>query len=188
MSCQCRRSLQPRLFRRRPAALAARESFGDRFQPVRPGDVSTSAIFAPKPSGFNWVTGKSTYSANYAMLHQRGHTGCLYAARASKWCGRRDLNPHGLRPTNFHTTSAFAAAPRRSWSGLSLHPSNRLRCRPSSLYTFHPGGWLGSGLAGHRPQLSPNLSGSTSGDFPRRTQVSKSVVSTDSTTSALLVD
>ncbi len=36
------------------------------------------------------------------------------------WCGRRDSNPHSQRETDFLTTSAFAAASRRSWSGLSL--------------------------------------------------------------------
>jgi len=56
-------------------------------------------------------------------------------ARAKKsWCGRRDLNPHEpCGPTDFHATSAFAAAIWRSWSGLSLRHFRRC---PSSLYTF----------------------------------------------------
>ena len=43
---------------------------------------------------------------------------------ARVWCGRPDSNRHEPRgPTDFRTTSAFAAAGRRSWSGLSLRPS-----------------------------------------------------------------
>jgi hypothetical protein len=42
------------------------------------------------------------------------------------------------RDPRFHTTSAFAAADRRSWSGLSLRRGlwRGRRRRPSSLYTF----------------------------------------------------
>jgi len=35
--------------------------------------------------------------------------------------GGRTRTGMGIRPTDFRTTSAFAAARRRSWSGLSLH-------------------------------------------------------------------
>ncbi len=48
-------------------------------------------------------------------------------SRCSRWCGRPGSNRHEPRgPTDFRTTSAFAAArleePGRSWSGLSLRP------------------------------------------------------------------
>jgi len=52
-----------------------------------------------------------------------------------------------FRPGVFLTTSAFAAIDN-SWSGLCLHHSLRLRCSPSSLYTFPLG--LGSALARFR--------------------------------------
>jgi hypothetical protein len=59
--------------------------------------------------------------------------------------GRPDLNRHRpYGPTDFHTTSTFAAAKWRSWSGLSLHRcvaalgAARLVSTPS-----HRWAWLG---------------------------------------------
>src|ERR1700674_2414825 len=55
--------------------------------------------------------------------------------------GSRTLT--GIAQRIFIPATAFAAALRRLWSGLSLHLSSRRRCCPSSLYTFpHPGAWL----------------------------------------------
>ena len=72
---------------------------------------------------------------------------------------------------------------KRSWSGLSLGRDRRVaggRPRPSSLYTFPPGGGLGSGSppAATR-EVSPNLSGSVTAGFPAGTHVCKSAASTD---------
>ena len=56
----------------------------------------------------------------------------------AKW-GRRDLNPHGqLRPTDFHSPAAFAAAQDCALRiGLSLYPQRDLLGQlPSSLCTF----------------------------------------------------
>jgi hypothetical protein len=65
------------------------------------------------------------------------------------WCGRRESNPHGLTPNGFSYQLRLSPPPRkRLWSGLSLHLSSRLRCCPSSLYTFPSG--LGSGLPSDR--------------------------------------
>jgi hypothetical protein len=59
------------------------------------------------------------------------------------WCGRPESNRHRpFGPTDFHTTSAFAATLRCSWSGLSLHQGGCRRCCPSSLYTFPLAGGL----------------------------------------------
>ena len=71
------------------------------------------------------------------------------------WCGRPDLNRHRpFGPTDFRTTSTFAAARwvGRSWSGLSLHHcvaalgAARLVSTPSR--SELPG--LGSGLPSDR--------------------------------------
>ena len=92
-----------------------------------------------------------------------------------KWCGRGELNPHEQSPTDFLTLYGFRRNhPRVTlWSGLSLHPSNRLRCCPSSLYTFPFG--LGSGLPFKRfPRIwAVLLSG-----FPRRHSIYKSAAYT----------
>ena len=63
----------------------------------------------------------------------------------NKWCGRPDLNRHGpLGPTDFHPTSAFAAAVRRSWSGLSLHHGVSALGAARLVSTPSPeGAWLG---------------------------------------------
>jgi len=61
------------------------------------------------------------------------------------WYGRGDLNPHGLAPHGFSYQLRLSPPPLGAlWSGLSLHPSFRLRRCPSSLYTFPlSGAWLG---------------------------------------------
>ena len=90
--------------------------------------------------------------------------------RSRAWCGRRDSNPHSHREADFLTTSAFAAAVRRSWSGLSLrhgvsaegatHPVST----PSLLRGF------GSGLAwGVSPLAFPDFERFYSVDFPTGT-------------------
>ncbi len=61
--------------------------------------------------------------------------------RQKRWCGRPDLNRHGVSPNGFSYQLRLSPPPPpwRLWSGLSLHPSAlRLRCCPSSLYTFTP--------------------------------------------------
>ncbi len=75
-------------------------------------------------------------------------------------CGQRIFLPLRLSPPGCGCFAAFATGLR---SGLSLHrppESPRLRCCPSSLYTFPAGcSGLGSGLP---LQGSPNLSSSAS--------------------------
>jgi len=85
------------------------------------------------------------------------------------WCGRGDLNPHDLLGSaDFHTTSAFAAPPAAgSWSGLYLHHPARVRCCPSSLYTFPEffQAWLGIAFSGF-----PDFEQFYSASFPAGTQ------------------
>jgi hypothetical protein len=83
-------------------------------------------------------------------------------AEARVWCGRRDLNPHSHRETDFLTTSTFAAAAHQSWASFvvwtvpSPWPFSRRR-HPSSLYTFPLArAWLGIGL-GPEPVSVPRL-------------------------------
>ena len=91
----------------------------------------------------------------------------------AQWCGRGESNPHRpFSPTDFHTTTAFAAASRwRLWSGLSLHRGvSRFRCCPSSLYTFPFRAWLGIAIAKGFPEFEQFcISG-----FPESTQVRSS--------------
>ena len=74
-----------------------------------------------------------------------------------RWCGRRDLNPHGpFKPCGFSYRLRLSPPGRGALggltsglrSGLSLHPppeGPELRCCPSSLYTFPAG--VSPGLA-----------------------------------------
>ena len=66
----------------------------------------------------------------------------------ARWCGRPDLNRHRpCGPTDFHTTSAFAAADSAFVVWTIPSPwRRRVRCCPSSLYTFPDSLGLGSGL------------------------------------------
>lgn len=87
-----------------------------------------------------------------------------------EWCGRPGSNRHGQSPTDFRTTSTFAAAHRRSWSGLSLRHSPkaldaaRLVSTPSRPET---------GLARDRHLTGfPDFERFYVRDFPRRTQSS----------------
>jgi len=77
------------------------------------------------------------------------------------------IEPARALPYGFSYHFGFRRRPEgRLWSGLSLHRSRCLRCRPSSLYTFRrEAAWLGIGRT-QCPWLSPNLSGSTSGISP----------------------
>ncbi|MEH6630530.1 MAG: hypothetical protein V7776_06885 [Halopseudomonas aestusnigri] len=111
------------------------------------------------------------------------------------------LEPARPKPTDFHTNygfhrHAFGASTARLWSGLSLH-HNKVkltnpcrRCCPSSLYTF-PILFQGSGLARDWHNLAieafPEFEQFYSSGFPKGTQFFKSVVSTNSTTSARVV-
>ena len=105
------------------------------------------------------------------------------AAPGEGWCGRGESNPHRpFSPTDFRTTTAFAAAVRRLWSGLSLRriASGRLRRCPSSLYTFP-----GRGLARDRHLTGfPEFEQFCIRGFPRSTQSFKSVASTSFATPA----
>ena len=93
-----------------------------------------------------------------------------------RWCGRPDSNRHrSLNPTDFLTTSAFAAVRLRMfvvWTIPSPCPDRApgVRCCPSSLYTFpFPG------LARDCPsQVSPNLSSSASPVSRRALKISSS--------------
>src|SRR5258707_12842732 len=85
------------------------------------------------------------------------------------WCGRRDLNPHGpCGPTDFlarcgFRRPCFLAAGFGVWTIPSPCPdlAPRLRCCPSSLYTFPP--VSGRACLGFTMlQASPPLSSPTS--------------------------
>ena len=88
------------------------------------------------------------------------------------WCGRRDSNPHSQRETDFLTTSAFAAAIRRSWPGLSLRHglSAEGAARPVSTPSLNRG--FGSGLAwGSSPLAFPDFERFCSTNFPVGTPI-----------------
>jgi len=95
---------------------------------------------------------------------------------SQNWCGRPDLNRHRpCGPTDFHTTSAFAATQNgRSWSGLSLHlgvaalGAARLVSTPSRCRA-----WLGIASEGF-----PEFEQFYIGSFPPSTQSLKSGAST----------
>src|SRR5271169_1728856 len=92
-----------------------------------------------------------------------------------RWYGRPDLNRHRpCGPTDFHTTSAFAAANRRSWSGLSLHHGVAALGAARLVSTPSPdGAWLGIASEGF-----PEFGQFYSGNFLPGTQKSKSGAST----------
>ena len=102
-------------------------------------------------------------------------------ALRKKWCGRRESNPH--RPFE---PCGFSYRPRLSPPGCSSHldirfavwtipsPSPdhlRLRCRPSSLYTFPANFWPGLARDCHIIEVSPTLSSSASPVSRASTQV-----------------
>src|SRR5438132_9265073 len=76
--------------------------------------------------------------------------GTAGGARCGAGGGTRTLM--AFRPTDFRTTSAFAAAIRRLWSGLSLHRFPRLRELGAARLVSTPspffGAWLGIAFAG----------------------------------------
>ncbi len=86
----------------------------------------------------------------------------------------------GLLPTDFHTTSTFAAASQRMslWSGLSLHQGFRRRCCPSSLYTFPFPGLARDWHRYYYRKRSPNLGSSTPNVSARALKIFKSVAAT----------
>src|SRR5262245_40810919 len=79
------------------------------------------------------------------------------------------LRPYGFSYQLRLSPPHFALCTRKSlWSGLSLHRSAaRVRCCPSSLYTFSgtfmPRAWLGIAMS----QVPPNLGSSASRVSPR---------------------
>ena len=90
--------------------------------------------------------------------------------RVREWCGRTDLNRHRpCGPTDFRTTSAFAAARlARSWSGLSLHHCVAALGAARLVSTPSPNAsGLGSGLP---LQGFPEFEQFYSADFPPGTQ------------------
>ena len=114
-------------------------------------------------------------------------------ARGKRWCGRRDLNPHSpCGKTDFHTRLRFSPPllPSRKVWGLdypfTIPDWFRLRCCPSSLYTFPDRispikAWLGIAIS----QGSPTLSSSASPVSRRALKFAlKSVASADSATPA----
>ena len=77
------------------------------------------------------------------------------ALRKRVWCGRRELNPHGLAACGFSYHFGFRR-PARRVRGLDYTftiPHTRFRCCPSSLYTF--------------PEVLPGLARDCHFRFPR---------------------
>ena len=95
-------------------------------------------------------------------------SGCLSRA----WCGRRDSNPHSHREADFLTTSAFAAAVWRSWSGLSLRHGVSAEGATHPVSTPSPSRGFGSGLAwGMSPLAFPDFERFYSVGFPTGTPI-----------------
>ena len=118
------------------------------------------ALRVRSPCEEPWRSMGDGYSAPSSHHSVRGPGACKCRAgeRPSKrWCGRRDLNPHGpFKPCGFSCRlrlsppgcEAFRRLTPGLRSGLSLHPppeAPELRCCPSSLYTFPAG--ISPGLA-----------------------------------------
>ena len=67
-----------------------------------------------------------------------------------QWCRRPESNRHGpCGPTDFHTTSAFAAAIWRRGLDYLFTLARSCRFCPSSLYTFPPGEGTTESTEGH---------------------------------------
>ena len=114
----------------------------------------------------------------------------LHLLGASYWCPRPESNRYALRRGIFFPLR-LSPPVQSTVRGLE-HAFTivfDLRCPPSALYTFlvyQPSlarRWLG---CIKHPGLSPNLTGSTSGVSSGRLKLFKSLVSTYSTTRALL--
>jgi len=100
---------------------------------------------------------------------------------AMVWCRERESNPYSQRPRDFLHTTVFTAGRCRSCAGLCLHHgAMRVRCPPSSLYTFPFPGLARCCLAA-RAGVSPNLTGFTRVLSPPCAQFYKSLVSTNFT-------
>ena len=114
---------------------------------------------------------------------------------AVKWCGRGESNPHGLSPSGFSYQLRLSPPRRgvrhtRRVCGLD-YPFTlprkgrpRVRCCPSSLYTF-PAGAAGPGLARDCHLTGfPEFEQFCTAGFPTGTQRLKSAASTNSATPA----
>ena len=107
----------------------------------------------------------------------------------SNGAGGRNRTGTGLPPTDFLTSYGFHRRPVRDVCGLDYTftlARSRLRCCPSSLYTFRPApsrrtAWLGIAISGF-----PEFEQFCIPGFPESTQKSlfKSVASTSSATPA----
>ena len=119
----------------------------DRIQMAFHAGIHDKALPVNKPAAHNFEvlayvrmqrrTGSKRAGA--ALIRCKSKPGWFHPGRCKRmWCGRGDLNPHDLLGSaDFLTTSAFAApSAAGSWSGLYLHHPARVRCCPSSLYTF----------------------------------------------------
>ena len=109
------------------------------------------------------------------------NTELTYVSSFLNGAGGRTRTGTGLLPTDFHTTSTFAAMSRdetRSWSGLSLHQSFRRRCCPSSLYTFPFPGLARDWHRYYYRKRSPNLGSSTLSVSAEALKIYKSVAAT----------
>ena len=104
-----------------------------------------------------------------------------FCCPSKRWCGRRDLNPHGrLSPADFHAVYgfrrpdvAFGGLTPGLRSGLSLHPPPEIRSLGAARLVSTPSrmeymAGLGSGLPF---EVSPNLSSSAPPVSQASTQV-----------------
>jgi hypothetical protein len=131
--------------------------------PSPAGKQETAPEDHPKP-----LTSLMKFGAGEGIRTLDPNLGCVKVT----WCGRRDSNPHSQRETDFLTTSAFAAASRRSWPGLSLRHglSAEGAARPVSTPSLNRG--LGSGLAwGSSPLAFPDFERFCSTNFPVGTPI-----------------
>ena len=147
----CRRAERENLKRRRLPTPSRRlaVSLGGRFNPghrYRPAEDAALAMLTIPCSARQPLLGNlgRPPTRRESLAHERS------GPPLPRGAGGRTRTRTGLSALRiFVPATAFAAAVRRLGSGLSLHPARpRLRCCPSSLYTF-PGmsvPRLGSGL------------------------------------------
>src|SRR5690606_30919769 len=101
------------------------------------------------------------------------------------------LEPACLAARDFHTTSAFAAAPGdRGVRGLEHAFTIAMRLQVPAVCSLHlprrvGGAWLGVGADAAAPRAFAEFDGFHSAGFPAEAQILKSLVSTSFTTRAV---
>jgi hypothetical protein len=112
-------------------------------------DFSTQSAKIPSQSGkanqYNDLSRKNSRRRKYPY-NIAGITPATKRFSSEVWCGRRDSNPHGVTPNGFSYQLRLSPPHLRVFThrrvrGLDYTftlARSRLRCCPSSLYTFAP--------------------------------------------------